>query len=382
MTTTPLLLSSPRDLLASIPYQLGFVPVDSLVVVHLDSAAEPGAPRDGGSEVPGHGPAVPGRLGVTALARVDLPPPGPAGEREVVRALTATAAACAPWAVVAVYDATGVERGGPLPRRSLLGALTRALAVSGAQVLDAWHVGARTYRSYLCDGARGCCPAPGWPVGELTGGTVPAEAVWRGLVAAPSRADVLPDLTLAGEHVREAVRRAGASAAPPSCADGRTAWRAGAWRDWRLVRERYRRGGPGVDVTESARLLAAVRDVSVRDAALVDLAAGAAVLADRVAAGGAPGAVADALSRPPVPGDVAATVRLACDLAARCDGAAGAAALAVAAWASWWGGSCVVAGECAAEALRRDPGHSLAALVARAVTTGLAARAVSGRRPT
>ncbi|GAB7193721.1 hypothetical protein NUM3379_44310 [Kineococcus sp. NUM-3379] len=381
MPHPPLSLTCPRDLLASVPYQLGFVPADSLVVVHLDVPAGPPGRTPRGGRLTGDGPvAAPGRLAVTAVARADLPA-GEDAQADVLEALTGTVAAGAPWAVAVVYEAADTG-GGPPPRAALVDSLGAALAARGAVLLDAWHVGAAAYRSYRCPPGEhpGCCPPGGRPAADLRRGPVPAEAVWRGLAAAPSRREALPDLRPAAAGARREVLRAVAALPAPSAA-ALPAWRAASLARWRRARARYERGAPRravVGPAECAALLAALADVPVRDAVLVDLGAGAGQAAEAVAAGRGARAVAGALAGAPDAAVAAATVRLAHDLAVRCDGPAAAPALAVAAWASWTCGAAPAAGEYAAAALERDPRHRLALLVARAVAVGLPPRPPAG----
>ena len=123
--TPPLAVRSPADLVAAVPYLLGFHPVDSVVVV-----------------------AMRGRR-ITFAARLDLPDPADpsASARHlaavVARQDTETAT------VVGYGPATRVTPG--------VDAVRVALADEGITVLDALRVTDDRYWSYLCAEAE-CCP--------------------------------------------------------------------------------------------------------------------------------------------------------------------------------------------------------------------------------
>lgn len=145
----------PEDLLAVVPFRLGFHPTDSLVVVALDG------PRR--------------RFGLTM--RFDLP-----GASDV------PAMAAYVTDLLEQHDATDVlvlayaeddEVAGPLVR-ALLSALERArITVPGAYRSD----GSRWF-CYTCD--RPCCPAEGMPY-DVSAHPLAAEHVLAGEVALPDR---------------------------------------------------------------------------------------------------------------------------------------------------------------------------------------------------
>ncbi|WFE63073.1 DUF4192 domain-containing protein [Micromonospora sp. WMMD714] len=171
-----LTVRSPADLIAAVPYLLGFHPVDSIVVV-----------------------AMRGRRIVFA-ARADLPEPGtdpllPARHLgEVIARQDADAA-------------TVVGFGPPERVTPTLDAVRSALADLGLPVLDALRVTGRRYWSYLCT-APDCCPSDGTPY-DPEASQVAAAAVYAGQVALPDRAALTAQVAPAEGVDRVALRRAG-----------------------------------------------------------------------------------------------------------------------------------------------------------------------------
>lgn len=144
-------VSRPGDLVALVPYLLGFRPDESLVAVLV---------RDGQ---------------VLLTARVDLPPLALTGEvTDQFRSLVDQHEAAGLVLFAYSEDAQ--------PARALLDALVVGLGSRG--LLDALYVDGRRWWSLLCD--RGCCPPEGTPFGSTTH-PLAAEAVYAGLTAAPAR---------------------------------------------------------------------------------------------------------------------------------------------------------------------------------------------------
>ena len=149
----------PADLLAAVPFLLGFHPEESLVALFLQG----------------------GRVRLTA--RYDL------GDHLDVEAGTDVAALVEqhhPSGLVLVAYAADAARG-----RALL--LDQADRLSGVEVVDLLVVDGTRWWSLVC--ADGCCPAEGTPY-EPGDHPLSAEAVWAGLVARPDRAAVVA--TVAG----------------------------------------------------------------------------------------------------------------------------------------------------------------------------------------
>lgn len=176
-STEPARLSvrSPADMVAAVPYLLGFHPADSVVVV-----------------------AIRGRR-VVFVARGDLPAPG-ADPGPAARHLAQ---------VVARQDADAatVVGYGPAARvTSVVDAIGDALTAIGVVVLDALRVTEGRWFSYLC-AEPSCCPAEGRPY-DPAASQVSAAAVFAGQVALPDRAALAAQVSPLDGPVRLAMRRA------------------------------------------------------------------------------------------------------------------------------------------------------------------------------
>ncbi|RKN46282.1 DUF4192 domain-containing protein [Micromonospora endolithica] len=176
---TPLLsVRSPADLVAAVPYLLGFHPADSVVVV-----------------------AMRGRR-VTFAARLDLPDPADpvAPTRHLAAVVARQAAETA--TVVGYGPAARVTPG--------VDAVRAALADQGIPVLDALRVTDGRYWSYLC-AEPDCCPADGTPY-DVSASEVTAAAVFAGQVALPDRAALVAQVAPVEGPERAALTRAAARA--------------------------------------------------------------------------------------------------------------------------------------------------------------------------
>ncbi|TYB36818.1 DUF4192 domain-containing protein [Micromonospora sp. AP08] len=174
-----LAVRSPADLVAAVPYLLGFHPADSVVVV-----------------------AVRGRRVVFA-ARGDLPEPG-ADPRPAARHLAEVVARQG-------TDAATVIGYGPAARvTAAVDAVGEALDRAGLLVLDALRVTDGRWWSYLC-AEPACCPPEGTPY-DPAASEVSAAAVFAGQVALPDRAALAAQVSPLGGPVRVAMRRATARA--------------------------------------------------------------------------------------------------------------------------------------------------------------------------
>ncbi|MGW5082803.1 DUF4192 domain-containing protein [Micromonospora echinospora] len=166
---------SPADMVAAVPYLLGFHPADSVVVV-----------------------AVRGRRVVFA-ARGDLPAPG-ADPGPAARHLAQ---------VVARQDADAATVVGYGPAARVTGvvdAIGDALTAAGLVVLDALRVTEGRWWSYLC-AEPSCCPPEGTPY-DPAASQVSAAAVFAGQVALPDRAALAAQVSPLDGPVRLAMRRA------------------------------------------------------------------------------------------------------------------------------------------------------------------------------
>jgi hypothetical protein len=179
--TTPeatLTVRTPAELIAAVPYLLGFHPADSLTVV-----------------------AVRGRQVVFA-ARHDLPAPGTPDD--VAEAESRHVAA-----LVARQDAEGATVVGHGPAARVTPAVLRlgeALHRDGVEVLDLLRVTDGRYWSYLCDEPT-CCPPEGLPC-DPAAGVVAAAATYAGQVALPDRASLAARLAPVTGAERAAMRAA------------------------------------------------------------------------------------------------------------------------------------------------------------------------------
>ncbi len=401
---TTIRTSDVRELLALIPFQLGFHPTESAVLVSLRGA----------------------RSQVGLVARVDLAQLA-AGRDGAHTARTRgghLGADGARRAVAVIYTAVDLQRpgppedGGPGGPRADVGraawAAVRALERAGTDALgdlDTWVVGPRGYYALGCADPD-CCPAGGRPLEDLQATRVGAQMVLEGLLVAPTR-DELVRLPVTTPAQRRAARRAaerwrdrGAGAAPGAAAHR---WRRdglGLWREAvdRLLapddaapghaglRAAPLRGGPTVvgptvfgerpalpEATATGRLLAALEDVLVRDAVLVSFVEGNDRVADRLVAGETGAAIGQALGaitdpdhgRRPDPERAAAARAVLEHAVAHTTRGRHAPALTLLAVLAWWEGDGARAGLLVDRALAADPTHRLALLVDQALAAGM-----------
>ncbi|MEV0310404.1 DUF4192 domain-containing protein [Nonomuraea fuscirosea] len=168
-------MRSPTDVLAAVPYLVGFHPTSSLIVVGLARGQAKMVARWGL-------PFPPGTLDAMA----------PLFEREGVTEI-----------VVIGY--------GPGELVTPAADEARLLAAkSGVRVGEALRAHEGRYWSYVCDLAT-CCPAEGTPYNPSTS-QIAAEATVRGLVALPDRESLERTLAPITGPVRMAMRRATAEA--------------------------------------------------------------------------------------------------------------------------------------------------------------------------
>jgi hypothetical protein len=182
--STPIRLSvrSTVDLLAVVPYLLGFHPTDSLVVVAMRAGQ------------------------MVFAARADLPGPRSSG---------ATRAALADQLarVVVRQDAQTASvlgYGPPDLVTAALPAVCDALSQQGVEIFDALRVTAGRYWSFVCADPE-CCPPDGTPF-DVTTSRLTAEAVFAGQAVLPDRTAltrlVAPVRGLPRELMRQAAERA------------------------------------------------------------------------------------------------------------------------------------------------------------------------------
>lgn len=404
---TTIRTSDVREVLALVPFQLGFHPSESAVLVGLRGA----------------------RSQVGLVARVDLahladPRDDGHTARSVVGHLVSDGAH---GAVAVVYTAADLQEraaweaepagGAPPPdhdaadagagpvARAAVRALVRA-ALDGLGDLETWVVGPRGYYALGCADPL-CCPAGGRPLEDLQATRIGAQMVLEGLLVAPTRDDLvrLPRTTPAQ---RKAARRAadrwrarGAAAVPGAEAHR---WRREGLALWREAVSRVdepaggRPGDPGSapailsegpvvfgdaptlpEPTATGRLLAALEDVLVRDAVLISIIGGSDRVADRLVAGETGPAIGQALAaitdpvrgRRPEPARAAAARAVLEHGVAHTTRGRHAPALTLLAVLAWWEGDGARAGLLVDRALAADPGHRLALLVDQALQAGM-----------
>ncbi|HEY7717350.1 MAG TPA: DUF4192 domain-containing protein [Pedococcus sp.] len=356
---TTIRLRGPADLLAALPYQLGYHPDDAIVVVSLRQRA------------------------VGLVQRLDLPP-----EEHLAEACDALLPALerdCPDAVLLV----GYERE-PGSSLTVLDAVRDACDLADLEVVDRLVV--RDGRWYAPDCESGCCPPDGAPL--PTAADTPAVADFVGLEVAPlrDRAAVGAQLDRDERRAAEVADALGAGAAfglAPVGSGPRSHRAARADRErwlatWAVVGDVSASRPPvdGLAPDEVAALARSLRDVELRDAVIAWLCPGTLpvdTLGEDLA-----GLVRRAL--PPAvwgeerPSELSARAarRLQARLVELCRAMpTGEAApmLTVLANLTWWMGDGTLTREALGRALALEPDYRLARLLARMVDLALRPRA-------
>lgn len=365
--TTTFTIRGPAEMIAALPYHLGYHPDRALAVLALSGR----------------------RLGM--VQRFDLVDPA-AHTRAELRAIARTVRDAADVLarsrpdhvlLVAYEDEPGEAD-------ALLGLVEVELCERDITILDVLVVRDGCWLSLLC--ADDCCAGQGQPLPDL--GSVPAIADFVALGAAPvpSRA-ALGDLVATGSgegelvaDVRRAVRRRvtrqrGRPGPVPSSAA------VAAWRRL-LTRARdgvdpERRAGKGVrdaepDPAEVAALAVSLLDVAWRDAVIAHLCPGSLPLASLDPAAAAVVAGWPDPCGPAAEGGAEAGERRLEAALSRCcqlvDGDLGevaAALLTVTAHVAWWRGDGAMARVCLDRALAAEPHYRLACLLDRMLVVGV-----------
>ncbi|WP_285496254.1 DUF4192 domain-containing protein [Actinomadura sp. NBRC 104425] len=170
-TVGPLVIRTPQDAIAAVPYLLGFHPADSLVVVGFDG--------------PHH----------TCALRLDLP----AGRAGCERTACILARNHFRRALVLGY--------GPAdPVAAAVADVWETLTAKGVQVVEALRVAEGRWWSMTCVDP-GCCPPEGRPY-DITVSPVAAQATLAGHVALPDREELARSVAPLGGPVRAAMRKA------------------------------------------------------------------------------------------------------------------------------------------------------------------------------
>lgn len=302
-------LRSLRDLLAVVPYLLGFHPADSVVLLALR-----------GREI-------------IFQVRADLP--DPRDVPDLSSRLAAVVRRQAPTSAIVLGYGSGA-RLTPL----VLG-VRAAVEAAGIPVLDALRVEDGRYWSYLC-AVPSCCPPDGRPY-DLAASPVLAEAVLEGHVILPSRAALERRLVPVDGPDRRAMTLATTRARERLSALGgvRRLVRAGRAAVDDAVRRH--RGGVPLSDDEVAWLSLVLVHRPVRDRAWAS-----------------------------VVDDFATHMALWTDVLRRCEPQLVVAPATLLAFAAWRAGDGAVASVALSRALAVDPGYPMAVLMARALVHGVA----------
>ncbi|MDR3069063.1 MAG: DUF4192 domain-containing protein, partial [Cellulomonas sp.] len=259
-------ISHPRELLALVPHQIGFVPEDSVVALSLRR------PR--------------GRLGL--VARVDLavladPDDGPRLAHALVGHLERDRAQSVVLAVYTAADPRGVTH--------LVHQAVRRVRQAGEDAfgpIPAWVVTRSGYLNLDC--ADECCPPGGRPLAELSSTAVGVRMIVAGSAVADRREDLATITPVTGE-ARRAVARVcarwaarGARAATEGVPTLER-WRADSVQAWRDEAARAA-ACPGTGHgSRLGRIEAGLRDGRVRDAVLAAMIPGTGRLPERLVHG-------------------------------------------------------------------------------------------------
>lgn len=155
-------LRSPAQIVAAIPYLVGFHPAESVVAVGLG--------RD--------------KPAVCLTMRVDLPPPTDAAPLADMCAAHLKHAGAGGLFLLVFTEAPGEP-----PRLDLVEAIQKASQDRGIEVKDALWVRGDRWRSYRCERPE-CCPADGTPVDPGEVSELAAASAWLGDVVHSSREDL------------------------------------------------------------------------------------------------------------------------------------------------------------------------------------------------
>ncbi|MEU4327434.1 DUF4192 domain-containing protein [Nonomuraea dietziae] len=328
LTEPALTLSTPADILAAVPYIVGFHPTDSLVVIGLAGRVGQGEMR--------------------VCARWNLPlQPG------TLRPLAALFARESITHLVAVGYGPGTS---VTPAVDEVMSVARWCGVTLCEVLRA-HQG--RYWSYVCDLAD-CCPPDGTPY-DTSVSQIAAEATVQGLVALPDRSTLEDTIAPLPGPVRLSMRRATADAVTAFRAGLAVAPDAGHFAQ-RFVADGLARvrtaiatsvSGGRVDDREAARLGLDLSVIRVRDEAWTLL---------------------DDAGQP-------AHLALWKDLTRRLEPRFVPPAASLLAMSAWRGGDCVLATIALERALAVNPDYSMANLLMHALQHLLSPKLLRDRMP-
>ncbi|WP_435736193.1 DUF4192 domain-containing protein [Cellulosimicrobium sp. PMB13] len=357
----------PRELLAYVPFRLGYRPHESVVLVGL------------------RGPR--GRVGL--VARVDIDDVadlehGPQVARTVLAHLSADGAS---RAAVVVYTDAPLRAGGPEAARARAAVEhCRETVEDTFGPTDVWVVTTTGWGCLDCDDPV-CCPPGGRPASELESSEVGAHMVLAGASVADTREDAFRIPPAAPDARRSAAR---ASRRARVRSSGRPASEASTWRQeglaaWRRAVALAAGAAPGsppeLSPTLLGRVEAALEAVPVRDAVLLSFVPGVGDLPERTARGGGDvdAGTGEAIARivdpavaiVPDPEETEPARVVLEGVVAHAARRRAAPALTLLALIAWWHGDGGRASERLREALAQDGSYRLALLLSSALDAGV-----------
>ena len=361
MTTTTIRVSEPRELLAYLPYRLGFRPRRSAVMISLRGER--------------------GRLGL--VARVDL---DDLAHRESGPAV-ASGLATHLWrdgaeqAVLVIYDEHVRDAATWSP--TVIDAVQHALDPLETMVgpTQVWVVDEDRYFSFDCPDAT-CCPPQGRPLGDLDSTHVSAQMVFAGASIAEHRGavtEVVPAAKTSRYNVRRVARRWAERRIEAEAGDRLPEWQLASLRAWHAAVD-LRLQGREVPPRLLGRLDTALEDTFVRDAVIMSVATGAeqtelALRDDRALAGrhmsAAFGSIFDTDGEAPDRDRLDAWAGVLRAVLAHSRGGVHAPAATLLVVLAWWSGDGATANGWLAKAIDADPGYRLATLLGATLEAAL-----------
>ncbi|GII98022.1 hypothetical protein Slu03_04000 [Sediminihabitans luteus] len=371
--TTILRADSPAELLAYVPFRLGFRPAASVVLVSVRGRTVGLVARADTADVLGRTPAV----------------------RTLVDGLHRDGAASA---LLVVYADAPLGHARALAAR----VLARVRAGSrGLEVADAWVV---TPSVYACVECPGCCPDGGRPVRDLEATRVAARLVLAGEAPAPTREAAYrvpaarPESVTSARRACERFRARGERAGDVTGAQ-HLAWRVEGFAAWQRAlaavggevaapgvgsaQDAAARSAPAVPAVVLGRVAGALTCVAVRDAVLLTLVPGGGRTAQStVRADDAPAvtrgtadaiaAIVDAERGVHPDASITGPAREVLEaVLAHSRGPVRAAPATLLGLLAWWHGDGGLARERLGTALDADPSYRLARLLESALAAGL-----------
>lgn len=338
MATNTIILRNPRDLLAVVPYLLGFRPTDSMVVLSLSN----------------------NRLGLTQ--RLDLPRPEEA--QHVASALMPSLVAENPESVVLIgYE--DHEGDSVATIKSVSAALqSRQIAIHDRLVVR----GGRWW-SLDCDNPN-CCPPEGSPVPEpedVPG--IAAEFVGQGVSPHQDRAALVQQLEAGSQAPSVAEVLRSHQKARAKALDCHGVSRAELFAAWPRILESDE---PAITVEDAARAAMSLQDIEIRDGLVAWLCPGTLDLDElsediqELLSGLKKGTGDTHIDPAPTACQNAIQDRLI-RLCAMLPDDLATPALSVLASVTWWRGNGALARVALTRALRCDPGYRLAQLLEQMV---------------